>query len=104
MHEYSDSQYKSTVLGLKGGLWVFRKSQKISTASDEYFLSYVKKNYRVLAFFKAENEQKALCSLFIRQKTSKRLLLDFYKAENEQMAFCSLFIRQKTSKRLFARF
>ena len=27
--------------GLKGGLWVFRKSQKISTASDQYFLSYV---------------------------------------------------------------
>ena len=32
------------VLGLQGGLWVFRKSQKISTASDQYFLSYVKKN------------------------------------------------------------
>jgi len=31
------------VLGLKGGLWVCRKSQKISTASDQYFLSYVKK-------------------------------------------------------------
>jgi len=29
------------VLGLKGGLWVCRKSQKISTASDQYFLSYV---------------------------------------------------------------
>ena len=25
------------------GLWVCRKSQKISTASDQYFLSYVKK-------------------------------------------------------------
>ena len=24
------------VLGLKGGLWVWRKSQKISTASDQY--------------------------------------------------------------------
>jgi len=35
-----------TVLGLKGGLWVRRKSQKISTASDQYFLSYVKKDYR----------------------------------------------------------
>ena len=34
---------KSPVLGLKWGLWVFRKSQKISTASDQYFLSYVKK-------------------------------------------------------------
>ena len=31
---------------LKGGLWVCRKSQKISTASDQYFLSYVKKNYK----------------------------------------------------------
>ena len=30
-------------LDLKRGLWVFRKSQKISTASDQYFLSYVKK-------------------------------------------------------------
>ena len=30
-------------LGLKGGLWVCRKRQKISTASDQYFLSYVKK-------------------------------------------------------------
>ena len=25
------------------GLWVFWKSHKISTASDQYFLSYVKK-------------------------------------------------------------
>ena len=39
----SDSQYKSLVLGLNGGIWIFRKSQKISTASDQYFLSYVKK-------------------------------------------------------------
>ena len=31
------------VLGLKEGLWVCRKSQKISTASDQYFLSYVKR-------------------------------------------------------------
>jgi len=31
------------VLGPKGGLWVCKKSQKISTASDQYFLSYVKK-------------------------------------------------------------
>ena len=38
--------YKSPVLGLKGGLWVFRKSQKMLTASDQYFLSYVKKNYK----------------------------------------------------------
>ena len=37
---------QSPVLSLKGGLWVCRKSQKISTASDQYFLSYVKKNYR----------------------------------------------------------
>ena len=36
---------KSLVLGLKGGLWVCRKSPKISKASDQYFLSYVKKNY-----------------------------------------------------------
>ena len=28
------------------GLWVCKKSQKISTASDQHFLSYVKKNYR----------------------------------------------------------
>ena len=33
----------SPVLGLKRGLWVFRKSQKILTASDQYYLSYVKK-------------------------------------------------------------
>ena len=33
----------SPVLGLKGGLWVCMKSQKISTASDQQFLSYVKK-------------------------------------------------------------
>ena len=30
-------------LCLKGGLWVCKKSQKISTASDQYFLSYIKK-------------------------------------------------------------
>ena len=30
---------------LKGGLWVIKKSQKISTASDQYFLSYLI-NYR----------------------------------------------------------
>ena len=30
-------------LVLKGGLWVCRKNQKISTVSDQYFLSYVKK-------------------------------------------------------------
>ena len=36
----------SPVLGLKEGLWVFRKSQKISTASDQYFLSYKKKKLR----------------------------------------------------------
>ena len=41
--EDSGSQYKSPVLGLKGGLWVCKKSQKMSTASDQYFLSYVKK-------------------------------------------------------------
>ena len=29
--------------GPKGGLWVCRKSQKVSTASDQYFMSYVKK-------------------------------------------------------------
>ena len=32
-----------TDLDSKGGLWVFWKSQKISTASDQYFFSYVKK-------------------------------------------------------------
>ena len=32
-----------SIKGLKGGFWVCRKSQKISTASDQYFLSYVKK-------------------------------------------------------------
>ena len=31
------------VLDLMGGLWVFRKSKKISTASHQYFSSYVKK-------------------------------------------------------------
>ena len=29
--------------GPKGGLWVCRKSQKVLTASDKYFMSYVKK-------------------------------------------------------------
>ena len=43
MPKDSGSQYKSPVFGLKGGLWVFWNSQKISTASDQYFLSYVKK-------------------------------------------------------------
>ena len=33
------------MLDLKGGLCVCKKSQKISTASDQYFWSYVKKNY-----------------------------------------------------------
>ena len=42
----SGSSYKSPGLDLKGGLLVFRKSQKISTASDQYVLSYVKNNYR----------------------------------------------------------
>ena len=32
---------RTEVLGLKEGLWVCRKSQKIATASDQYFLSYV---------------------------------------------------------------
>ena len=39
MPEDSGSKYKNP-----GGLWVFRKSQKISTASDEYFLNYAKKD------------------------------------------------------------
>ena len=42
----SGSRYKSPVLHLKGGLWILRKSQKMSAASDQYFLSYLKKNYR----------------------------------------------------------
>ena len=42
--EDSGYRYNSPVLGLKGGLWVLRKkSQKFSTASDQYILSYVKK-------------------------------------------------------------
>ena len=41
MPEDSSSFYKSPVLGLKGGLWVFRKSQKISTKTTaETGLSY----------------------------------------------------------------
>ena len=44
MPEDSGRMYKSPVLGLNGGLWVFRKSQKTSTAPDQYFLSYGKKN------------------------------------------------------------
>ena len=36
--------FKFPVLGLKGGLWIFRKSPKILTVSDQYFLSYVRKN------------------------------------------------------------
>ena len=43
MPEDSGSKYKSPVLDLKGGLWLFRKDQRSSTASDQYFLSYVKK-------------------------------------------------------------
>ena len=39
MPEESGSKYINP-----GGLWVFRKSQKISTASDEDFLNYVKKD------------------------------------------------------------
>ena len=30
-------RYKSLILDLKGGLWLVRKSQKISTASDQRF-------------------------------------------------------------------
>ncbi len=41
--EDSGSWHKSRVLDLKGGLRVFRKTQIISTASEYYFLSYVKK-------------------------------------------------------------
>ena len=33
---------KARLYALKGGLWVLRKSQKISTASDQYFLNFVK--------------------------------------------------------------
>ena len=43
MPEDLGSQYKSPILGPKKGFWVFRKSPKILTASDQYFLSYVKK-------------------------------------------------------------
>ena len=39
--------FKFPVLGLKGGLWIFRKSPKILTVSDQYFLSYVRKTTRV---------------------------------------------------------
>ena len=35
--------FRRVVLVSIKGLWVWRKSQKISTASDQYFLSYVKK-------------------------------------------------------------
>ena len=49
----------------------------------------------MLAFYKAENEQKAFCLLFTRQKRAKVLLLTFYKAEKEQNAFCSLFKGEK---------
>ena len=41
--EDSGSYHKSPVFDLPGGLWICRKSQKMSTASDQYFLSYVKK-------------------------------------------------------------
>ena len=41
--EDSASQYKSPVLCRDRGLSVFRKSQKISTASDQYLLSKCKK-------------------------------------------------------------
>ena len=34
----SGKWYKSLVLDLKGGLWVFKKSQRISTTSDQYFI------------------------------------------------------------------
>jgi len=40
--EDSDSEFKSPVLDLQGGLWVFRESSKILIASDQFFLSYVK--------------------------------------------------------------
>jgi len=33
--EDSDSEYKSPVLDLQGGLWVFRESSKILIASDQ---------------------------------------------------------------------
>ena len=34
----SGSKYERPVLDLKGGLWVFRKSLKILTAGDQYFI------------------------------------------------------------------
>ena len=37
------AQAFSLVLGLIGELWVFRKNQKMSIASDQYSLSYEKK-------------------------------------------------------------
>jgi len=40
--EDSGSSFKSPVLELKGWLWVFWKSQKMLTVSDQYLLSYVK--------------------------------------------------------------
>ena len=42
MPEDLGSWYKGPVLKLKGGLEVLRKSQKILTAPDQYFLSYIK--------------------------------------------------------------
>ena len=39
----SGSLYKSPFLDLKGGLWIFTKSKKISKVLDKYILNYAKK-------------------------------------------------------------
>ena len=46
MPENSGSRYKNPALSLKWGACVSKKSQKIWTASDQYFLSYLKKNIK----------------------------------------------------------
>ena len=51
MPEDSGSKNKSPVLGLKGELWVFRKSQKISTASDQYLLNERNRVFATNSYF-----------------------------------------------------
>ena len=46
-----------------GGLWVCKNSQKISTASDQYFLSYVKKTQGGQIGLSSVRSLNSLCSL-----------------------------------------
>ena len=92
-----------------GGLWVCRKSQKISTASDQYFLSYVKKNYRNRVkrrhTLQLEHKDKYMpCLILLKIKQSLQTFLILFQILNGKITnalLCrgkSLFKRLKKDK------